>query len=41
MKNTGIVIASLVGGIIIGKALTKLYTPKSRAELPKQNKPLI
>ena len=37
MKNTGIVIASLVGGMIIGSALT----PQSGAELRKQIKDLI
>ena len=36
MKNTGIVIASLVGGMIIGSALTMLFTPQSGAELRKQ-----
>ena len=38
MKNTGIVIASLVGGMIIGSALTMLFTPQSGAELRKQIK---
>ena len=41
MKNTGIVIASLVGGMIIGSALTMLFTPQSDAELRKQIKDLI
>ena len=41
MKNTGIVIASLVGGMIIGSALTMLFTPQSGAELRKQIKDLI
>ena len=29
MKNTGIAIVSLVGGLIIGSALTMLFTPQS------------
>ena len=29
MKNTGIAIVSLVGGMIIGSALTMLFTPQS------------
>ena len=29
MKNTGIAIVSLVGGMIIGSALTMLFTPLS------------
>ena len=41
MKNTGIVIASLVGGMIIGSALTMLFPPQSGAELRKQIKALI
>ena len=41
MKNTGIVNASLVGGMIIGSALTMLFTPQSGAELRKQIKDLI
>ena len=41
MKNTGIVIVSLVGGLIIGSALTMLFTPQSGAELRKQIKDLI
>lgn len=41
MKNTGITIASLVGGMIIGSALTMLFTPQSGAELRKQIKDLI
>ena len=28
MKNTGIAIVSLVGGMIIGSALTMLFTPQ-------------
>lgn len=40
-ENTGIVIASLVGGMIIGSALTMLFTPQSGAELRKQIKDLI
>ena len=41
MKNTGIAIVSLVGGLIIGSALTMLFTPQSGAELRKQIKDLI
>ena len=41
MKNTGIAIVSLVGGMIIGSALTMLFTPQSGAELRKQIKDLI
>ena len=33
MKNTGIAIVSLVGGMIIGSALTMLFTPQSGPEL--------
>lgn len=40
-ENTGIVIVSLVGGLIIGSALTMLFTPQSGAELRKQIKDLI
>ena len=38
MKNTGIVIASLVGGMIIGSALTMLFTPQSGPELRRKIK---
>ena len=38
MKNTGIVIASLVGGMILGSALTMLLTPQSGPELRRQIK---
>mgnify|MGYP000754378811 CR=1 FL=1 len=41
MKNTGIVIASLLGGLIVGSALTMLFTPQSGAELRKQIKDFI
>lgn len=41
MKNTGIAIASLVGGMIIGSALAMLLTPQSGPELRKQIKDLI
>lgn len=41
MKNTGTAIASLLGGLIIGSALTMLFTPQSGAELRKQIKDLI
>ncbi|MDE6623260.1 MAG: YtxH domain-containing protein [Alistipes sp.] len=33
MKNTGIVITSLVGGLIVGSALTMLFTPHSGPEM--------
>lgn len=33
MKNTGIIIASLLGGMIVGSALTMLFTPQSGPEL--------
>lgn len=32
MKNTGIVIASLLGGIVVGSALAMLFAPKSGSE---------
>ena len=38
MKNTGIVIVSLVGGLIIGAALTMLFTPQSGPELRRKIK---
>ena len=38
MKNTGIVIASLVGGMILGSALTMLFTPQSGADLRRKIK---
>ncbi len=38
MKNTGIVIVSLVGGLIIGSALTLLFTPQSGPELRRKIK---
>ena len=38
MKNTVIVIASLVGGMIIGSALTMLFTPQSGPELRRKIK---
>ena len=41
MKNTGIVIASLVGGMIIGSALTMLFTPQSGPELRQKIKASI
>lgn len=41
MKNTGIVIASLVGGMILGSALTMLLTPQSGAETRKQLRDLL
>ena len=41
MKNTGIVIASLVGGMILGSALTMLFTPQSGADLRRQIRDLL
>lgn len=41
MKNTGIVIVSLVGGLIIGSALTMLFTPQSGPELRRKIKESI
>lgn len=38
MKNTGIAIVSLVGGLIIGSALTMLFTPQSGPELRRKIK---
>ena len=38
MKNTGIDIVSLVGGMIIGSALTMLFTPQSGADLRRKIK---
>ena len=41
MKNTGIVIAALVGGMILGSALTMLFTPQSGADLRRQIRDLL
>ena len=41
MKNTGIAIISLVGGLIIGSALTMLFTPQSGPELRRKIKDSI
>lgn len=41
MKNTGIVIVSLVGGLIIGSALTMLFAPQSGADLRRKIKDSI
>lgn len=38
MKNTGIAIVSLVGGLFIGSALTMLFTPQSGPELRRKIK---
>ena len=38
MKNTGIAIVSLVGGLIIGSALMMLFTPQSGPELRRKIK---
>ena len=41
MKNTGIILASMLGGLIVGSALTMLFTPQSGADLRKQIKDFI
>ncbi|MEG0807116.1 MAG: YtxH domain-containing protein [Alistipes sp.] len=41
MKNTGIVIVSLVGGLIVGSALTMLFTPHSGPEMRRHIKNFI
>lgn len=41
MKNSGIAIASLVGGMLIGSALTMLFTPQSGPELRRKIKNLL
>ncbi len=41
MKNTGIAIVSLVGGMIVGSALTMLFAPQTGAETRKQIKDFI
>ena len=41
MKKTGIAIVSLVGGLIIGSALTMLFTPQSGPELRRKIKDSI
>ncbi len=41
MKNTGIAIVSLVGGLVIGSALTMLFAPQSGSETRKQLKDFI
>ena len=41
MKNTGIAIVSVVGGLIIGSALTMLFTPQSGPELRRKIKDSI
>lgn len=41
MKNTGIAIVSLLGGLIVGSALTMLFTPQSGPELRKHLKDFI
>ena len=41
MKNTGIAIVSLVGGMIIGSARTMLCTPQSGPELRQKIKDSI
>ncbi len=41
MKNSGICIATLLGGMLIGSALTMLLTPKSGPEMRKQIRDLL
>lgn len=42
MKNSGICIAaSLIGGMLIGSALTLLFTPKSGPEVRRQLRDLV
>ena len=41
MKNTGIIITSLLGGLIVGSALTMLFTPQSGMETRKQIKDFL
>lgn len=41
MKNTGIAIVSLVGGMILGSALTMLLTPQSGPELRSSIKDML
>lgn len=41
MKNTGIVIVSLLGGLIVGSALTMLFTPHSGPDMRRHIKNFI
>ena len=41
MKNTGIIITSLLGGLIVGSALTMLIKPQSGLETRKQIKDFL
>lgn len=41
MKNTGIIITSLLGGLIVGSALTMLFAPQSGMETRKQIKDFL
>lgn len=41
MKNSGIVIASLFGGMLLGSAITMLLTPQSGPELRRKIKDLV
>lgn len=41
MKNTGIILASLLGGLIVGSAITVLFAPQSGPETRKQIKDFI
>lgn len=41
MKNSGIILTSLIGGMILGAAVTMLLTPQSGPALRKQIKDLV
>lgn len=41
MKNAGVILASLVGGLIVGSALTMLFTPQSGPDFRKKLKNYI
>lgn len=41
MKNTGIVIASLIGGMVVGSALALLFAPQSGSDTRQQIKDLV
>lgn len=41
MKNTGIILTSLLGGMVVGAAVTMFVTPVSGPELRKQLKDYI
>ena len=41
MKNTGIVVASLLGGALIGSAIAILFTPHSGPEMRRRIKDFV